>query len=608
MGTMAAAGASWLPPPHKPNIWIPDSRSASDPERPRTKQLLYEAWLGNMSLTQVEAVKSRPRRNAVPAVPAVAWHAGLRCAFTTLLITRPDARQYASFLEAATRAREAFALERAYPHVAFHEDDLPEAHKRHMRARVPSLRFEDVTPHFGAPDWLPDRSAWRGNDRSVGYKNMCRFYGLRVFGVMRDLGIDAFLRVDDDVFFLDRVDYDPFRYLYESGAVYVYGVAHPEQHEMTAVTLQGWGHAYCETLDRRGDEDCWDVTARSFTEMYFNNFFGTRTDFWATDDVLRFQAEVDASSNIYVFRWGDAPIQSLAVNLFADPGSVSRLPRLAYAHYSGKQVVRHDNAVTDYHDRATADFIKGLPYLGADNSTDGPGDLATAAAAAHEATWLGDLAALGFDFESYVARLRGEVDRADALLYVAQSLGVHCVGSRGADLLVPRYCCCHLASATFRDPDLLRRAFDLGASKALERLDLGAVFARTAPLPRVGTWADFYAAPAAWVARLFASDDRRRTLAARRRKAARRAARRAAAPPRRPRRRRGFFDALFAPKEPPPPPTPRPTPRPRAETRRSDAETRERRAALAERTRTALAEHNIRGARPRRPRDTDGTP
>ena len=167
MGTMAAAGAAWLPPPSRPSIWIPDSRSATDPERPRTKQLLYEAWLGNMSLTQVEAVKSRPRRNAVPAVPAVAWHAGLRCAFTTLLITRPDAREYASFLEAATRAREAFELERAYPHVAFHEDDLPEAHKRHMRARVPSLRFEDVTPHFGAPDSGQQKTSCGSRPRST---------------------------------------------------------------------------------------------------------------------------------------------------------------------------------------------------------------------------------------------------------------------------------------------------------------------------------------------------------------------------------------------------------------------------------------------------------
>eukprot|EP00971_Amphidinium_carterae_P308868 6137560-Amphidinium_carterae.2 len=43
------------------------------------------------------------------------------------------------------------------------------------------------------------------------YRNMCHFYSVHLFAVMAQLGFEAFLRVDDDVFMLMRADYDPFR-------------------------------------------------------------------------------------------------------------------------------------------------------------------------------------------------------------------------------------------------------------------------------------------------------------------------------------------------------------------------------------------------------------
>eukprot|EP00403_Amphidinium_massartii_P042213 CAMPEP_0178434556 /NCGR_PEP_ID=MMETSP0689_2-20121128/33483_1 /TAXON_ID=160604 /ORGANISM="Amphidinium massartii, Strain CS-259" /LENGTH=53 /DNA_ID=CAMNT_0020056621 /DNA_START=1 /DNA_END=158 /DNA_ORIENTATION=- len=52
---------------------------------------------------------------------------------------------------------------------------------------------------------------------------MCRFFGVQLFAVMAKLDYDAFMRVDDDVFMLFQADYDPFRRLFESGLVYMYG-------------------------------------------------------------------------------------------------------------------------------------------------------------------------------------------------------------------------------------------------------------------------------------------------------------------------------------------------------------------------------------------------
>ena len=71
--------------------------------------------------------------------------------------------------------------------------------------------------------------------------------------------------------------------------------------------------------------------------MFFNNVFATVVDFWRGADVRRYLAAVDATGGIYVHRWGDAPIQSAAVRLFAR-GHVA-LPGVEYAHVSTDNLI-----------------------------------------------------------------------------------------------------------------------------------------------------------------------------------------------------------------------------------------------------------------------------
>jgi alpha 1,2-mannosyltransferase len=58
--------------------------------------------------------------------------------------------------------------------------------------------------------------------------------------------------------------------------------------------------------------------------MYYNNFFMTRTDFWEKPEVKKIINEIDMNGSIFYFRWGDAPLQTLIVKLFAKENEVSR--------------------------------------------------------------------------------------------------------------------------------------------------------------------------------------------------------------------------------------------------------------------------------------------
>ena len=74
--------------------------------------------------------------------------------------------------------------------------------------------------------------------------------------------------------FVGAVAYDPFQFLYESGAVYAYGTAVPEDHDTTRETLGAWLYAFCAGIDwgwtRR---DCVALRDATFEKMFFTNLF-----------------------------------------------------------------------------------------------------------------------------------------------------------------------------------------------------------------------------------------------------------------------------------------------------------------------------------------------
>ena len=61
-------------------------------------------------------------------------------------------------------------------------------------------------------------------------------------------------------------------------------------------------------------------------DMFFTNFFVSRVDWWFHQDVQRFLAAVNKTGSVYSHRWGDAPIQTTALKLFAPAAAVGRLP------------------------------------------------------------------------------------------------------------------------------------------------------------------------------------------------------------------------------------------------------------------------------------------
>jgi hypothetical protein len=115
-----------------------------------------------------------------------------------------------------------------------------------------------------------------------------------------------------------RFGADPFETLAEMKAVFAYGLRTAENHAETREMLSPWLRDYASAHDRSS-------TSISADTIYFTNFFVSRVDFWAEPAVANLLDAVEASHGIFAHRWGDAPIQSAALDLLAPPGAVIHL-------------------------------------------------------------------------------------------------------------------------------------------------------------------------------------------------------------------------------------------------------------------------------------------
>lgn len=218
----------------------------------------------------------------------------------------------------------------------------------HDNRTYANVRFVDLskasTEAFRTPTWVPTNFTLP-EGYGLSYLHMCRFFAKLLFPMLWD-DYDVVMRFDEDVQMAHAVRYDLLHNTFVNNYTYVYGADVPEWHEETAATFGPWVRKHLESrsdyyaphIARNISDEAVDRLGGS---MYFTNFFVTRLDWWKQPHVQSFLGAVDRSGNIYCKRWGDAPIQSSALRLFADVCDVVPLCRISYFHGSTGHVVRN---------------------------------------------------------------------------------------------------------------------------------------------------------------------------------------------------------------------------------------------------------------------------
>jgi len=255
-----------------------------------------------------------------------------------------------------------FNAEHKYPIVILHEGDYDDKSQREILMSVRSscrdcVTFRALDPNdFKIPDHIDQDKMrrciatkatpyWR-NEK---YRMMCRWW--LVHFPKYAAGYDYVMRMDDDSIIEEPIP-DLFEWannkklVYASNILHIdcaiccYGMKefftkmHPDKKDsikemfveqeipMRAVDFHPFRCLLSITQDPLPEIP--EKMTISMPIIYYNNFFITKTDFWKRPEVTKAIEEIDKDGSIFYFRWGDAPLQSILVMLYAKQTEVSR--------------------------------------------------------------------------------------------------------------------------------------------------------------------------------------------------------------------------------------------------------------------------------------------
>ncbi|KAI9003797.1 nucleotide-diphospho-sugar transferase [Hyaloraphidium curvatum] len=201
--------------------------------------------------------------------------------------------------------------------------------RRHTRLPV---RFERVPEaEWAVPAHLEDRAAWK-TPFGDGYRLMCR-WNLLLPRLLGRRGYAWMLRLDTDSAVLSPVG-DLVRRMERDGKQHAFRLCAGEATSTTEMlpelvrlwaSLRGLSPAFFCSLFEPPCRGKWRPA------MFYNNFYLGATSFWLRPDVAAFVDFVGASGGVVSHRWGDAPVATFALALYAARDEILEL-EFGYRH------------------------------------------------------------------------------------------------------------------------------------------------------------------------------------------------------------------------------------------------------------------------------------
>lgn len=298
-----------------------------------------------------------------------------------------------------------FNAEYMYPVIIFHEGDYtPNAQTEIINGIRRSCRHLVTFRALDAGDFItPDhidkdklKSCLATNPapywRNEAYRNMCRWWLVHMPKYAS--GYDYIMRVDDDSIIEETIP-DLFKWAADKNLVYASNLLHVDCGMCNYGMMEFFQKKYPERKDEIAKmfvpqqipagapqvhpfRTLLSITQEVMPEIkehitlqmpviLYNNFFITKSSFWQRPDVRELINEIDQDGSIYYFRWGDAPLHTLIVQLLAKPDEVSRSvfkysKRLQRESFLGNGGIYHDYMPAEYKESSCV-TERGMPMV-----------------------------------------------------------------------------------------------------------------------------------------------------------------------------------------------------------------------------------------------------
>ncbi|CRG89975.1 hypothetical protein PISL3812_07015 [Talaromyces islandicus] len=245
----------------------------------------------------------------------------------------------------------------SYPWVFFNNEPFSDEFKERTQAATSGSCSYEIIPkeHWDVPDWI-DQSRleqafkdmddkWVKHGSQLSYHKMCRWFSGFFF---RHPALDNFKyywRVEPDVKFFCDIEYDVFRFMETHNKTYGFTInVYDDPNTLpnlwpstTAFLDQHPNYLHSDNsltwLTDSTSRPKHTQTANGYSTCHFwSNFEVGDLDFWRSPAYTSYFDWLDQTGGFFYERWGDAPVHSVALGLFAANEQIHWFRDIGYQH------------------------------------------------------------------------------------------------------------------------------------------------------------------------------------------------------------------------------------------------------------------------------------
>lgn len=217
-----------------------------------------------------------------------------------------------------------------YPVIVFHEADTRDLIREIFRNFVNiQLFFQEV--EFDLPSHI-NASAVKFEIRCfspISYRHMCRFHAKNVYEQAILTGLEYVWRLDDDSLLPAVINYDLFVFMRLHHFQYGYIKIHFDSYDCTTGLWEAVRNYIKQEHLQSAYFDKWTEPM-----IFYNNFEISALSLWTSKWYQDYVNFIDMLGGIYYYRWGDAPVKSIAVTLFVPEEATHLFTDVTYQHGS----------------------------------------------------------------------------------------------------------------------------------------------------------------------------------------------------------------------------------------------------------------------------------
>lgn len=180
----------------------------------------------------------------------------------------------------------------------------------------------------------------------LSYHNMCRFYSINFYDHPRLQQFKYYWRFEPNTEYFCDIDYDVFKFMESSNKVYGFTISLYDS-EQTVETIwpltMDFISKHPQYLHPNAavdflTEDMMNPQKNKLTGGYstchfWSNFEIADMDFYRGEAYSEWAKALEKAGGFYYERWGDAPVHSIGVGLFADKSQIHWFRDIGYKHH-----------------------------------------------------------------------------------------------------------------------------------------------------------------------------------------------------------------------------------------------------------------------------------